>query len=289
MPAGNNASVFGSQLPANTTYYFAAGTHYLGSGAYAQINPGSNDTFIGAPGAIIAGDDPGSSGYTQNYFAFVGDGAGVTGITIEYLTIENFAAPGSQGAVNTNSNDNWTVTHNTIKDNVPGAAMMVGSSNTIEYNCMTGNGQYAFNAYQSPGDPQSSKVTGGPQNIVLSGNEIAYNGTCNWEAFSKFPIKPPTGCAGAGPMALLLGDVPGLEQVELDAPGDDRDAGLAWFPGGEVAGFLGLAGAGPVRAVANVEAGHEDLEQECGEGLAELVRGGKPRPWRSRRPVRAGS
>jgi hypothetical protein len=95
--------------------------------------------------------------------------------------------------------------------------------------------------------------------------------------------------AGLDPMALLLGDMPGLKQVKFDAPGDDRDAGLAWFPGGEVAGFLGLAGAGPVGAVANVEAGHEDLEQERGEGLAELVRGGKPRPWRSRRPVHAGS
>ena len=198
VPAGNNASVFASQLPANTTYYFAAGTHYLGSGAYAQINPGSNDTFIGAPGAVIAGDDPGSSGYTQNHFAFVGEGTGVTGVTIEYLTIENFSPPGSQGAVNTNSNDNWTITHNTIKDNVPGAAMMVGSSNTIEFNCMTGNGQYAFNAYQSPNDPQSSTVTGGPQNIVLSDNEIAYNNTCNWEAFKNFPIKTPPGCAGAG-------------------------------------------------------------------------------------------
>ena len=198
VPAGNNASLFGDQLPASTTYYFAAGTHYLGSGEYAQINPGRNDTFIGAPGAIISGDDPGSSGYDQNDFAFVGNGTGITGVTIEYLTIENFSPPGSQGAVNTNSDDNWTITHSTIKGNVPGAAMMVGSGNTIEHNCLTGNGQYAFNAYQNPGDPQESKVTGGPQNIVLSDNEISYNDTCNWEAFSKFPVRTPAGCAGAG-------------------------------------------------------------------------------------------
>jgi parallel beta-helix repeat protein len=76
--------------------------------------------------------------------------------------------------------------------------MMVGSSKTIDFNCMTGNGQYAFNAYQSPNDPQSSTVTGGPQNIVLSDNEIAYNDTCNWEAFKNFPINTPSGCAGAG-------------------------------------------------------------------------------------------
>jgi hypothetical protein len=81
---------------------------------------------------------------------------------------------------------------------VPGAAMMVGSGNRIEHNCLTGNGQYAFNAYQNPGDPQQSTVTGGTQNIVLSDNEISYNGTCNWEAFGKFPVKTPAGCAGAG-------------------------------------------------------------------------------------------
>ncbi len=44
---------------------------------------------------------------------------------------------------------------------------------------------------------------------------------------------------GAGGVAngLALGDLPGVEQVELDFPHDVGDAGLAWFPGGEVAGF----------------------------------------------------
>jgi hypothetical protein len=198
VPAGNNAGLFGGQLPADTTYYFAAGTHYLGSGEFAQINPGKNDTFIGAPGAIISGTNPGSAGYRQNDFAFAGNDTSDTGVTIEYLTIENFSPPGSQGAVNTNSDDNWAITHSTIKNNVPGAAMMVGSGNTIEHNCLTANGQYAFNAYQNPGDPQQSPVTGGPQNIVLSGNEISYNNTCNWEKLGKFPITTPAGCAGAG-------------------------------------------------------------------------------------------
>jgi Right handed beta helix region len=198
VPAGDNASLFGDQLPGNATYWFAPGTHYLGSGEFAQINPGKNDTFIGAPGAVISGTNAGSAGYHQNDFAFVGNDTSDTGVTIEYLTIENFSPPGSQGAVNTNSNDGWTIAHSTIKDNVPGAAMMVGSGNTIENNCLTANGQYAFNAYQNPGDPQQSPVTGGPQNIVLSGNEISYNNTCNWEKLGKFPITTPAGCAGAG-------------------------------------------------------------------------------------------
>jgi hypothetical protein len=37
---------------------------------------------------------------------------------------------------------------------------------------------------------------------------------------------------------LALGNLPGVEQVELDFPHDVGDAGLARFPGGEVAGFL---------------------------------------------------
>jgi parallel beta-helix repeat protein len=198
VPAGDNGSVFAQQLPGNTTYYFAAGTHYLGSGAYSQIEPGANDTFIGAPGAIISGDDPGSSGYTRNDFAFVGGASNITGVTVEYLTIEGFAPPGSQGAVNTNSDGNWTIKNDTVQDNVPGAALMVGSNNTIEYNCLTGNGQYAFNAYQDPSDADSSPVTDGPENVTVSDNEISYNDTCNWEVTSNFPIKSPTGCANAG-------------------------------------------------------------------------------------------
>ncbi len=79
-------------------------------------------------------------------------------------------------------------------------------------------------------------------------------------------------------MALLLGDLPGVEQVKLDAPGDLGDAGLAGFASGEVVGLLGLAGAGPPGTVADEEAGHEDLQQERRQREVCLVRGGKPRP-----------
>jgi hypothetical protein len=90
-------------------------------------------------------------------------------------------------------------------------------------------------------------------------------------------------------MALLLGDLPGIEQVELDPAGNSGNAVLAGFAGGEVAGLLGLPRAGPVRAVAGKEAGHEDRQQERGEGEVGLVRGEKPRRCLSRRPGRAGS
>src|SRR5271165_965453 len=97
---------------------------------------------------------------------------------------------------------------------------------------------------------------------------------------------PPPGSMANG---LALSDHVRVEQVELDFPDDVGDAELAGLAGGEVAGFLGLAGAGPVRAVPGEGAGGEDLEQERGQREIGLLRGKKPRRCPSRRPGRAGS
>ena len=67
------------------------------------------------------------------------------------------------------------------------------------------------------------------------------------------------------------------EQVKLDFPDDIGDARLAGLAGGEVAGSLGLAGAGPVRAVAGEGARGQDLQQERGEREIGMLRGKKPR------------
>ena len=72
---------------------------------------------------------------------------------------------------------------------------------------------------------------------------------------------------------LALSDHVRAEQVKLDFPGDVGDAGLAGLAGGEVAGFLGLAGAGPLRAVPDEGAGGEDLQQERGEREIGLLTG----------------
>ncbi len=94
---------------------------------------------------------------------------------------------------------------------------------------------------------------------------------------------------GQTPNGLALSDHMRAEQVKLDFPGDVGDAGLAGLAGREVAGFLGLAGAGPVRAVPDEGGGGVDLQQERGEREIGLLRGKKPRRCRSRRPGRAGS
>ena len=95
--------------------------------------------------------------------------------------------------------------------------------------------------------------------------------------------------AGRPPNGLALSDHVRSEQVELDLPDDAGDARLAGLAGGEVAGFLGLAGAGPVRAIAGEGARGEDLEQERSEREIGLLRGKKPQRYRSRRPGHAGS
>lgn len=184
--AGDNSAVT-FNLPA-TTYWFASGTHTLGSGQFSQIQAGQGSTYEGAPGAVIDGQG-------VNQFAFITPVGGATGVTIEYLTIQDFHPLGAQGAVNQNGVAGWTVTDNTIQDNVPGAGMELGTGNVVTGNCLTQNGEYGINAYSFAG---GDALTGGYSNAVVSGNEISYNDTCNWEAVSNFPVTPPAACGSPG-------------------------------------------------------------------------------------------
>src|ERR1039457_4375841 len=83
-----------------------------------------------------------------------------------------------------------------------------------------------------------------------------------------YVLAPPRWANG-----LALSDHVRAEQVKLDSSGDVGDAGLAGLAGGEVAGFPGLAGAGPVRAVPDEGGGGEGLQQGCGGGEVGLLRG----------------
>ena len=162
--AGNDSAQFGGTLPSSTTYWFAPGTHTLGSSEFAQIDASSNDTFIGAPGAVLNGQD-------ENDFAIAGSG---TNVTIEYLTIENFTAPESQGAVNQNLSSGWVVENSTIENNPNGAGVMVDSNGVLNDDCLTQNGQYGFQTYSGS---DSVPVT----NLTITNNEISYNDTRNYD------------------------------------------------------------------------------------------------------------
>ncbi|MGD0594901.1 MAG: right-handed parallel beta-helix repeat-containing protein [Acidimicrobiales bacterium] len=186
VPAGNDSG--DSFSTPGTTYWFAPGTHTLGTGAYSQIIPADNDTYIGAPGAVI-------SGQGDNDFAF---DQTATGVTIEYLTIKDFTPPGNEGAVNSSAAPNWTIQYDTVEDISPGTALYLGTNDVVNHNCLTENGQSAFGTYTVT---DTNSLTDGASNITLSDNEISYNDTCNWEDISPDPVPAgdvPANCSGAG-------------------------------------------------------------------------------------------
>jgi len=173
VPAGDNSAIDWGQR--HTTYWFAPGVHTLGSGQYTQIFPGTGSTFTGAPGAVL-------DGKRTNYYAFGGEARRVT---ISYLTIRGFGRRGGnqdEGVVNHNSAAGWTIDHSTLEDNA-GAGTMLGSRNTLSFNCLRDNQQYGFSAYSRAG----------PAHIVIDHNEITGNDTYNWEKRN-----PGCGCTGGG-------------------------------------------------------------------------------------------
>jgi Right handed beta helix region len=226
IPAGSNVAFEPSfKLKPDTTYWFEPGLHILGHGAFDQIQPQHGDTFLGAPGAVL-------SGQGRNQFAFA---SAATDVTIKYLTIEGFVPPGSQGAVNQDLAPGWHISHNTIRDNAPGAGLMVAGGNDIEYNCLTANGEYGFSVLAASGTGGISPLTGGPLNVVLSHNEISYNNTCNFENVSPDPVPaaqiPPVcrgvkqqaacGCSGGGKFWQVQNAV-----VDSNYVHDNYDVGL---------------------------------------------------------------
>lgn len=173
VPAGDNSGI--DFTLANTTYWFAPGTHTLGSGTYSQIIPGDNARFIGGPGAILDGKN-------VNNYAFSGES---TNVKIQYLTVKNFIAPRDEGVINHDSGAGWTMEYITAENNPNGGAVFAGTNNTLRYSCLKDNGQYGFQVY--------SDEPGGPKNVVLDHNEIAGNNTHDWES-----IEVGCGCTGGG-------------------------------------------------------------------------------------------
>ena len=173
LPTQNVGTVV-SSYGENTTFWLSPGTYTLGSGVYSQIDPRTGDTVIGAPGAVINGQ-----GLNQSAFDDTNPD-----VTIEYLTIENFIAPQSQGVVNHDSGPDWTIAHDTVEDNPNGAGVMLGSGDVLEDSCLTENGQYGFQSYSEGGSPTL---------VTVRANEISYNDTANYTATTT-----SCGCTGGG-------------------------------------------------------------------------------------------
>ena len=178
VPAGDNSSFnFSNQ---NTTYWFAAGTHTLGNGQYDQIDVGNGSTYVGAPGAVIDGQNVNQSAFDGTYNDLSDEN-----VTIEYLTIQHFNPNNGSGAVNVNGNNGWTEKYDLMQDNSPGAAMMLGGDNVVSDNCLTKNGEYGFNGYSYVDETYGSTFTGGATNITFTGNDVAGNNTEKTQAGSE--------------------------------------------------------------------------------------------------------
>ena len=176
--AGDNSGVNFNQ--ANKVFWFESGTHTIGTGLYSQITAGEGSTYVGAPGAVLDGQN-------LNLYAFTGEAEDVT---VQYLTIKNFGRGddnNNEGVVNHNSGTGWTIDHNTVVDN-DGAGVFLGTDNTVSYNCLKDNGQYGFSMFKPPVEGDSAI-----KNIVLDHNEIAGNNTDDWENQIE-----GCGCTGGG-------------------------------------------------------------------------------------------
>ncbi len=164
-------SNFTEGFATNTTYWFSPGVYDM---ATTQLDPATGDDLVGAPGAILNGEDGTSEA------AFTGS---ATGVTLSYLTIENFSGGGEgQGAVNSDVASNWTISHDTVEDTEYGAGVSVGSNDILEYDCLTKNGEYGFNAY----------TASGVSNVTVEYDEISFNDTDNYDQ----PGGTQCGCAG---------------------------------------------------------------------------------------------
>jgi len=173
LPAGKH-SFSSFQLAPHTVYYLLPGTH-VGS---FQAN--ADDAFVGGwsdgTSSVLSGA---YSGYPWAIDSNSSAG-NQPGVTIEYLTIEKFQPNANAAAVNQSGNTNWTFRYNTVTLNAPGAGIIAGASNVLKENCLTLNGQYGFQS--SATDPWGrDSLTGGPYNIRITGNEISYNDTCDFE------------------------------------------------------------------------------------------------------------
>ncbi len=177
VPAGDNTGFNFTQD--NKTFWFAPGEHKLAPGEFSQITVGNGSTYIGGPGAVLSGNN-------DNKYAFAGN---ATNVHIAYLEVRNFGRGDNrdEGVINHNAGDNWTMEYLNAHNN-DGAAVFLGSQNTVRYNCLKDNGQYGFSMYKDPIEGDSPI-----KNIVLDHNEITGNNQDDWESQIT-----GCGCTGGG-------------------------------------------------------------------------------------------
>lgn len=148
---GDNLQQLVNSHPAGTTFYLRAGVH-KSPGGTRHVDPKSDNTFIGEPGAVMDG-----GGTTT--FAFQDNMKGAR-VTIRGLIIQNYSTPTQRGAIDAGSGG-WRVIGNEIRNNSGAAVSLGGSGWVIESNNIHHNEQIGIKGQGSGGR--------------VVGNTIAYN------------------------------------------------------------------------------------------------------------------
>lgn len=155
----------------NTTYYLKAGTHTIA----APIITGTNNVYIGAPGAVLDGQFKANRADGKS-IAFDG---GYTGVTIKNLTIKNFGASNGRSIpmvnvspINTSQAKNWTIEGNRISYN-GGVGVYAPSGSKVRNNCIENNEQNGVSV---------AKGSVPATDVLIEGNEIRGNNRADLEA-----------------------------------------------------------------------------------------------------------
>jgi len=180
---GTDLAAATASNPGGTTFYVTAGTHSLPAG---PVIVKANNSYIGAPGAVLDGQFRANDGARS--LAFKG---GSAGIKIQHLTIKNFGqADGkmtamiNQSPINWSQGASWTISNNTIAYN-GGAGVWVSSNSKLQNNCIENNEQLGV-AVPSTGS------TAQTVNPLIENNEIRNNNPSN--AIESAGVC--SGCAG---------------------------------------------------------------------------------------------
>jgi hypothetical protein len=232
IPAGDDASYNGT-LDTAGNYFFDPGDH-----TDVNFSPAANSQFFG--------------GYNSTSGEATIDGTGNTNdlainstnarVTIEYLTIDHYNNTGSFGGsiVNQDGGAYWTLEHDTVGpngniqqsptavDSDYGYGIGVGSDNTIDYDCVTENGEGGFNngtdieatGIYGPDTQQGNSY--GPYEAVIDHDEISKNGLGEWP--------DPCGC-NAG-LKLFF-----AENITIDDDWVHDNYGVGLWPDTDNAGF----------------------------------------------------
>jgi parallel beta-helix repeat protein len=135
-------------------------------GSVGEVGPG-RWFFDYAADKIYFADDPTGrtveTGVTP--FAFK---SSANDVTIRNLTIEKYASPNSDGTINAIGGARWVVEDNVVRWN-HGSGIRTGDYMIARRNKVLANGHYGFN--------------GQGDNILIEGNEIAYNSTTGVNPF----------------------------------------------------------------------------------------------------------